>query len=485
MVETIPDDFVYRTVQPSGGGLRRQRRDHYVFTLLDETSVMYTVTAPRVAGDYMFSGVLSDIGKMPHTVGADDTVTVQASDGPTASRAVAPNPVAQGEDVLVTIAATNYGGSAQIVETYPPNFVYVSSTPVMAVHDANARRLTFSLMAQSSVSYTLTAPSSATTGSLSGTLSDVEDNDYLIGGDNSITVEAAASTVLTVTRSFSANPVVQGGQVEVTIAVANYGAFGQIMDTVPDGFAYVDSEPPSATYDVGTRVVTFTLLDERTFRYTLTAPDTDRVYSFTGSLSDVDQVRRTIGGDIRLGVGSATVPITPPVTRPSRSRAPTNRAPSFEEGANATRSVAENSAAGTAVGDPMTATDRDDDDIAYSLVSGDTELFDINKSTGQLSVAEGASLDFESKGTYSVTVRVKDDGEKLDNITVSISVTDVDEPGMIEFSAEAPELDSELTAAVMDPDGDVTGISWQWERSEDQMAWTPIEERDRQPHTYR
>ena len=159
----------------------------------------------------------------------------------------------------------------------------------------------------------------------------------------------------------------------------------------------------------------------------------------------------------------------------SSARAPTNRAPSFEEGANATRSVAENSAAGTAVGDPIAATDRDDDDIAYSLVSGDTELFDINKSTGQLSVAEGASLDFESKSTYSVSARAMDDGGRLDNITVSIRVTDVDEEGMIEVSAEAPELGSELTAAVMDPDGDVTSISWQWERSEDQMTWTPIE----------
>ena len=46
---------------------------------------------------------------------------------------------------------------------------------------------------------------------------------------------------------------------------------------------------------------------------------------------------------------------------------------------------------------------------------------------------------------------------------------------MIEVSAEAPELGSELTAAVMDPDGDVTSISWQWERSEDQMTWTSIE----------
>ena len=208
------------------------------------------------------------------------------------------------------------------------------------------------------------------------------------------------------------------------------------------------------------------------FRYTVTAPSTDGDYSFAGTLRDSETNVHVIGGDTEITVSGAAP--APRPTRPSRPRA-TNRAPAFEEGASAMRSVAENSAAGTAVGDPITATDRDDADLVYSLAGGDTELFDIDKSNGQLSVAEGADLDFESKGTHSVTARVKDDGGKLDNITVSISVTDVDEEGMIELSAEAPELGSELTVALMDPDGDVTGINWQWERSGDQMTWAPIE----------
>ena len=80
------------------------------------------------------------------------------------------------------------------METYPPNFVYVSSTPVMAIHDANARTLTFTLLDEMLVSYTLTTPSSAATGALSGTLSDVDKNNYPILGDDSITVQAATPT---------------------------------------------------------------------------------------------------------------------------------------------------------------------------------------------------------------------------------------------------------------------------------------------------
>ena len=274
--------------------------------------------------------------------------------------------------------------------------------------------------------------------------------------------------------------VAQGTEFAVTInGVGLAEGIGQIEETLDSGLTYVDgsaaSTTPNAAIDDGdavTGVITFSLVavDSFTYKVTVGADVADGPYAFSGLLKKLSGEPTTIAGDPSVTVGTPA-----PVRRPRARAQPSNRAPSFEEGASATRSVAENSAAGTAVGDPITATDREDDDIAYSLVSGDTELFDINKSNGQLSVAEGANLDFESKSTYSVTARAMDDGGRLDNITVSIRVTDVDEAGMIDVSAEAPELGSELMAAVMDPDGDVTSISWQWERSEDQMTWTSIE----------
>ena len=210
-----------------------------------------------------------------------------------------------------------------------------------------------------------------------------------------------------------------------------------------------------------------------------TAPASPGQHRFSGVLSySIDKTKVRVVGTSSIRVG------TPPSGGGggggSVRSTPSNRAPSFDEGGNAPRVPSPKTrASGTAYRRTGSeATDRDDDDIAYSLVSGDTELFDINKSNGQLSVAEGANLDFESKSTYSVRARAMDDGGRLDNINVSIRVTDVDEEGMIEVSAETPELGSELTAAVMDPDGDVTSISWQWERSEDQMTWTPIEGAD-------
>ena len=103
----------------------------------------------------------------------------------------------------------------------------------------------------------------------------------------------------------------------------------------------------------------------------------------------------------------------------------------------ATRSIAENSAADTAVGAVVTATDTENDTLTYSLSGTDASSFSIDSATGQIKVGSGTTLDFESSTTsYSVTVGVSDlkdssdtaDTVVDDTITVTISVTDVNEP---------------------------------------------------------
>ena len=116
-----------------------------------------------------------------------------------------------------------------------------------------------------------------------------------------------------------------------------------------------------------------------------------------------------------------------------------NVAPVFTEGATTTRTVAENSATGTPVGAPVSATDADDDPITYSLgTTTDDMAFDISTSTGQISTK--APLDYETESSYSVTVTATDDDDASASIMVTIMVTDVgltnaydvDESGVIE-----------------------------------------------------
>ena len=108
-----------------------------------------------------------------------------------------------------------------------------------------------------------------------------------------------------------------------------------------------------------------------------------------------------------------------------------NVAPAFADD-SAERSVAENSEAGTAVGDPVTATDANaGDTISYALGGDDAGSFSID-ANGQISVGEGTELDYESRTSYSVTVTATDDAGASDSIDVTINVTDVDEVPPIE-----------------------------------------------------
>ena len=109
--------------------------------------------------------------------------------------------------------------------------------------------------------------------------------------------------------------------------------------------------------------------------------------------------------------------------------------PSFNGGA--TLSVDENSGGGTAVG-TVAATDADGDVLTYSLTSSGTDhdAFAID-GDGAITVAPGATLDYEAQQSYSISVQVTD-GEDAsgapetaptidDTVAVTIEVTDLEE----------------------------------------------------------
>ena len=212
--------------------------------------------------------------------------------------------------------------------------------------------------------------------------------------------------------------------------------------------------------------VRFVLADsaDNPFTYTVTVSEAGAI---SGKLT-VDRIEYDVTGDDRVTVRTA------PSTGGGGGVAPANRAPVFSEGASAARSVAENSTAGTAVGRRVTATDPDGDRVTYSLVGGDTELFNIDSATGQISVAQGTSLDFEAKDSYIVSVGARDPSGSRDTISMTINVTNVDEDGAVTLSPEQAKIGTELTAALTDADGDVSDASWSWERSQDNMTWTAI-----------
>ena len=106
-----------------------------------------------------------------------------------------------------------------------------------------------------------------------------------------------------------------------------------------------------------------------------------------------------------------------------------NTAPEFPSTENVQRSVVENTAAGENIGVPVAATDAEDDNLTYTLSGTDPVSFGIVATTGQLLTKD--PLDREAKSTYSVIVTATDPSMLSASITVTITVTDDDEPPVI------------------------------------------------------
>ena len=108
--------------------------------------------------------------------------------------------------------------------------------------------------------------------------------------------------------------------------------------------------------------------------------------------------------------------------------------------------------------------------VAWTLPEDDAGDFSI--SNGVLTF--NTPPDYEAKSVYSVTVTATDPSNASDSIPVTITVTNVEEAGTVDLSPVQPQVDTPLTSALSDPDGGVTGTTWEWESSSDQTNWAAI-----------
>ena len=144
-----------------------------------------------------------------------------------------------------------------------------------------------------------------------------------------------------------------------------------------------------------------------------------------------------------------------------------NRPAQFSD-TTASREVQENTPANQDIGTAITATDLDNDTLTYSIRGGST-VFEIDASSGQLRTMD--ALNYEGTRSYSVVVQVTDNkdidgvaGTVIDDtITVSITVTDVDEPPDITGpqTVDWPENAAGTIATYMarDPEGVATFLT--------------------------
>ena len=119
-------------------------------------------------------------------------------------------------------------------------------------------------------------------------------------------------TAAMATRSFSPDPVAPGGTLTVTIDIADYGTFGTITETLPDGFSYLSSTHNSVAhpFNRNSQMVRFTLLGNTSVAYTVTASSVEGTHTFSGTLTDSGMNDIPVGGESTVTVGDAPLGVT-------------------------------------------------------------------------------------------------------------------------------------------------------------------------------
>ena len=180
--------------------------------------------------------------------------------------------------------------------------------------------------------------------------------------------------------------------------------------------------------------------------YDLVDLDQEDKDSYTVELKATDPSDKNATLTVTIKVTDRNEAPSMPMVGSGEAPTPTNNAPEFPAAETGAREVAENTAADTAIGDPVAAMDADaGDTLMYTLGGTDMASFAIDSATGQLMTM--AALDYEdpadadTDNAYEVTVTASD-GNAADDATIAVTITvtdmgladsyDANEDGMID-----------------------------------------------------
>ena len=240
--------------------------------------------------------------------------------------------------------------------------------------------------------------------------------------------------------------------------------------------------------------VTATDADSDVLNYTISTNDNFSINQETGQITTKAALNfesDTISHEVTVTATDSAGEASDPAVTVTITVTDLNEKPTFS--AEPTGMAADHTEGGTDIdGDPdtdevepatYTATDPEGADVKLTLSGADKDMFELGTDTD---TGAGATQllsfkiepDFEMPGDknkdniYEVTV-VASDGEMTDMRSLTVKVTDSDEPGKVELSSQDALIGVELTATLTDSDGGVpdpatlTGVTWVWERDDD------------------
>ena len=124
-------------------------------------------------------------------------------------------------------------------------------------------------------------------------------------------------------RSLPADRAAPGSEVEITITPGNLGGFGQVEETLPEGFTFVRSSLDEFQVTVTGQTVLFTLISGDNFSYVVAAPAMEGQYTFSGIVRNADKVEQAIEGRTTLRIGPEPTPEPTPTPTPEPTPTPT------------------------------------------------------------------------------------------------------------------------------------------------------------------
>ena len=354
------------------------------------------------------TGTTSYTGAVASTV-TSITVTATATDSAATVRGIGVHALSVGDTAVAVTVTAEDGTTTQaytIVVTRPPA---PSTDATLSALRISAGTLT-PAFATGTTSYTGAVASTVTTVTVAATTTDTNATTTGTGshslntGANTINVVVTAEDGTT-TRTYS-------------IVVTRAASADATLDNLG-----ISEGTLTPVFAAGTTAYTADVANTVT-GLTVTAVVTHDAATVTGTgVYTLNVGDTTLTVTVTAADGTTTQDYTIVVTRLA------NTAPVFADAAVEIE-VAENSAAGTAVGAAVEADDPDAGDTLVYSISG-SSLFSIVTTSGQIEVATGASLDYETTTSYAVTVTVVDAAGLSDSIDVTIDVTNVVETAVL------------------------------------------------------
>ncbi|MEE8390529.1 MAG: cadherin domain-containing protein, partial [Anaerolineae bacterium] len=369
----------------------------------DDDVLTYTITAgdvDTIFGINASSGqiTVTDNTNLDYETTPQYVLTVQASDATFSSTA------------SVTISVTNVNDNAPVI---------TDTTRIVSEDAANGASVGAPVTGTDPDGDTLSY--SITNGNTSGVFAiNAGSGQITVTNNTSLDYETTTQYVLTV----QAWDGVFSDTAAVTVSVTN------VNDNAPviTGTTSSVSEDAVNGTTVGTPV-TGTDLDGDVLTYTITAGNGDSIFAINGSSGQITVTNNTsldyetttqyvLTVQAWDGIFSNTAAVTVSVTNVN------DNAPVISD---TTRSVSEDAANGTTVGTPVTGIDPDGDVLTYTITAGNGDsVFAINGSSGQITVTDNTSLDYETTTQYVLTVAAAD-GVFSSTAAVTVSVANVND----------------------------------------------------------